>query len=142
MGLRLGVGSWEMCCLWGRKERVVWGMRGTMAGNCGGFVAAETEMESGDEYFDRFNELVETFERVKKGIEESCGNWEERARMFEESGGEESLTEMPEIVRVMRNKAAWNSWKGKSCDIGEWRDVSCKVNESGDGSYEAVGSVK
>jgi hypothetical protein len=137
-----------MCFLWGRKEREVWEMRGTMAWNCGGFAVGK--MESGDEYFDRFNELVERLERVKKRIEESCGNWEERVRIFEGSEEvEERLTEMWEIVRVtmlwsmkQRNKVAWNSWKGESCDIGEWRDVSCEVDGSEDGSCEVVESVE
>ena len=103
-------------CVWGERERRVWDLIGTMVSCCEGFELGE--MESGDDWFDRFNELVEEINWVKKDIEEQCEHQDERVQAFEASDEVDAmLKEMGDIVEETR---LW-SWRRDRTVLGDGR---------------------
>jgi hypothetical protein len=93
---------------WGKRERRVWDMIGTMIGtmmSCSeGFVLGE--IDSGDAWFDRFNELVKELDGVKKEIAEKCVDWDDRVKAFEATDEVAArLTEMHEIMKRPDSRA-------------------------------------
>ncbi|KAE9370747.1 hypothetical protein N431DRAFT_343313 [Stipitochalara longipes BDJ] len=134
---------------WGKRERRVWDMIGTMLSCSEGFVLGE--MESGDEWFDRFNELVEELNGVKREIAEQCADWDDRVKAFEESDEVDArLREMKDIVHETR---LW-SWRENRllnreglCEMGvevgmdekaeyESEEEDMKISKGSDGETE------
>jgi len=101
--------------LWGKRERREWDMIGTMLSCCEGFELGETE--SGDDWFDPFNELVEELNEVRKEIEEQYENQDDRVKAFEASDEVDArLKEMRDIVEETR---LWSWHKNREMsDIG------------------------
>jgi len=113
---------------WGKRERRVWDMIGTMMSCSEGFVLGE--MDSGDAWFDRFNELVKELDGVKREIAEKCVDWDDRVKAFEAS--DEVATRLTEMHEIMKETRLW-SWRqsrGLNLEKGVEMDVELCMDEN------------